>query len=224
MFAVIFLVHPKPGRKDDYLALAKQLKPILESVDGFIDNERFESLRTIGDVLSLSTWRDEKAVVRWRTHGEHHGVQEKGRFDIFEDYHLEVGEVTADSQPPTGGSVDEKRFDETVIATAKVCTITELMPAGKASLAGRAAALPKHLGLDTGMPGLLDHAVFEGITIPGKLVMLADWRDAGAARAGTPQSFAGVSASRHRHVRVVRAYGMHERREAPQFFAEVKQG
>ena len=46
MFAVIFEVQPKPERWNDYLDLAKQLKPKLEAIDGFIDNERFESKRT----------------------------------------------------------------------------------------------------------------------------------------------------------------------------------
>src|SRR6201991_3904355 len=105
MFAVIFEVQPKKERWDDYLNLAKQLKPKLEAIDGFIDNERFGSKRTEGRLLSLSTWRDEKAVIRWRTHGEHHGVQEKGRFEVFEDYHLRVGELTADSTPPPGLSL-----------------------------------------------------------------------------------------------------------------------
>ena len=94
MFAVIFEVQPKKERWDKYLELAKKLKPKLEAIEGFIDNERFESKKTEGRVLSLSTWQDEKAVVRWRTDGEHHGVQEKGRFEVFEDYHLRVGEVT----------------------------------------------------------------------------------------------------------------------------------
>jgi len=70
MFAVIFEVQPKKERWNDYLDLAKYLKPKLEAIDGFIDNERFESKRTKGRMLSLSTWRDEKAVVRWRTQGE----------------------------------------------------------------------------------------------------------------------------------------------------------
>ena len=69
MFAVIFEVQPKPERWDDYLDLASELKPKLEAIDGFIDNERFESKRTKGRLLSLSTWRDEKAVIRWRSHG-----------------------------------------------------------------------------------------------------------------------------------------------------------
>src|ERR1700736_3519334 len=105
MFSVIFEVQPKPDKFDEYLNLAKELKPILESIEGFIDNERFESKRTKGRVLSLSTWADEKAVIRWRTEREHHGVQEKGRFEIFEDYHLRVGEVTDDSDPPRGLAV-----------------------------------------------------------------------------------------------------------------------
>src|SRR5262245_56862883 len=113
MFAVIFEVQPKPERWNDYLDLAKFLKPRLEVIDGFIDNERFSSKRTEGRRLSLSTWRDEKAVVRWRTQGENHGGQKKGRSGIFEDYHPRVGEVTADTTPPVGMVVEQKRFDET---------------------------------------------------------------------------------------------------------------
>ena len=88
MFAVIFEVVPKPERKDEYLELGKLLRPEIEKIDGFMDNERFASQRSQGRVLSLSTWRDEKAVIRWRTLAVHHKVQEKGRFEVFQDYHL----------------------------------------------------------------------------------------------------------------------------------------
>src|ERR1700745_3659600 len=128
MFAVIFEVQPRKERWDDYLALAQQLKPKLEAIDGFIANERFRSLRVDGKVLSLSIWRDEKAVIRWRTHGEHHGVQQKGRFEVFEDYHLRVGEITADTNPPREHSVAQTRLDETEVGAAKVATITEITP------------------------------------------------------------------------------------------------
>src|SRR5437667_5815490 len=43
MFAVIFEVQPKPDRWDEYLELAKLLKPELERIAGFVDNERFKS-------------------------------------------------------------------------------------------------------------------------------------------------------------------------------------
>jgi hypothetical protein len=40
MFAVIFIVQPKKDHFDCYLSLAKSLKPDLERIDCFIDNER----------------------------------------------------------------------------------------------------------------------------------------------------------------------------------------
>jgi len=228
MFAVIFEVQPKQERWDDYLGFAKQLKPKLEATDGFIDNERFESKRTKGRLLSLSTWRDEKSVVRWRSHGEHHGAQEKGRFEIFQDYHLRVGEITADSQPPKGQSIAQTRFDETEIGEAKVVTITELTPGEPL---GAPDALPALLGLvgpDGGAAGgLVDHDVFESITNAGKLLLLASWRSVEAAQAWLPARLPDARSMhhrqvRHRQVRIIRDYGMFERREAPQFYPDIK--
>src|SRR3954447_17513689 len=128
MFAVIFEVQPKSDRWNQYLELAGQLRPELVRIDGFIDNERYKSRRTEGRLLSLSTWADEKAVIRWRTHAMHHGVQEKGRFEVFADYHLRVGEIVADTHVPEGATLREQRFDETRIATAKTVAISELAP------------------------------------------------------------------------------------------------
>jgi heme-degrading monooxygenase HmoA len=166
MFAVIFEVQPKAGKFNDYLDLAKFLKPKLEAIEGFIDNERFESKRTKGRVLSLSTWADEKAVIRWRTQGEHHGVQEKGRFEVFEDYHLRVGEISADTGPPKGIAVREQRFDATEIGEAKVVTITELEPREKGTLGAAADQLGAHLGLRAGTDGLIDKRYSIAFTIP----------------------------------------------------------
>jgi heme-degrading monooxygenase HmoA len=59
MFSVVFEVYPKREAFDRYLDLAKELRPILERIDGFIDNERFQSSRRPGWILSHSTWRDE---------------------------------------------------------------------------------------------------------------------------------------------------------------------
>jgi heme-degrading monooxygenase HmoA len=94
MFSVIFVifeVHPKQEKFDLYLDLAKGLKPILEDIDGFIENQRFESTRRRGWILSHSTWRDEKSVVRWRTVGKHHDTQQRGRDEVFQDYHFAGG-------------------------------------------------------------------------------------------------------------------------------------
>src|SRR5690242_12091718 len=98
MFVVIFEVKPRPERWDDYLGYAKQLKPELEKIDGFLENERFASKRHQGWLVSLSSWRDEKALIRWRTHALHHEVQMKGRSEVFLDYRLRVGEVVTDTR------------------------------------------------------------------------------------------------------------------------------
>ena len=198
MFAVIFEVQPKSDRWDQYLDLAKMLRPELERIKGFIDNERFRSQRTEGRLLSLSIWADEKAVVRWRTHAMHHGVQKKGRFEVFEDYHLRVGEVTADTNLPSGNRLEQHRFDETEVGSAKVISICE----------GEAVPEPPAAGVH-------DVELYESITTPGRLLRLVSWRNPAAGEAWKPMSV------RHRRVRVIRDYGMADRREAPQYYREV---
>src|ERR1700677_3653252 len=221
MFAVIFEIQPRKGRKDDYLALAKILKPEVEKIDGFIDNERFGSKRTEGRMLSLSTWRDEKAVIRWRTLGVHHEIQAKGRAEIFEDYHLRVGEITADTHIPEGQKLQEQRFDETGSGSSKAATISELAADNKKAAS---ADLPADLKAPAiGTLGVVDWEVYESIYNPGKLLLLTSWKDATAASAWSPRKTAGGEL-RHRQVRIIRDYGMHDRREAPQFYPPVEIG
>ncbi len=219
MFCVIFEVQPKDAQhRKAYLGHATELKAELEQIDGFVDNERFESRNHEGRVLSLSTWRDEKAVIRWRTLGHHHQIQEKGRFEIFADYYLRVGEITADSHVPDGGVLREQRFDETEIGNAKVATIVEVPPSadGKPVEDAVRANVPV-----TGIAGLTDVEVFDSIYNPGKVLILTGWRDE-TALAGAAHSSNGKSDIRRRTVRVVREYGMFERREAPQYYSPVE--
>ena len=48
VIAVIFEVHPNEGRRQEYLDLAAELRPMLNQVNGFISIERFESLAKCG--------------------------------------------------------------------------------------------------------------------------------------------------------------------------------
>jgi heme-degrading monooxygenase HmoA len=219
MFAVIFEVHPKPDQWDTYLGYAKMLRPELEQIDGFLDSERFSSLRRAGWVLSLSTWQDEKAVIRWRASARHHEIQQKGRADVFRDYHLRVGEITADSRLPGGQGRPEQRFDETQ-ASAKLIVLSE------AALAGLPAELDAvtvaaRLGApdQAACPGVFGWDVFESIYQPGKFILLTSWHDAEAAKAWQGQPLADEV--RHRRVRVIRDYGMFDRAEAPQYYPPV---
>ena len=96
MIAVIFEVTPAPGRKQEYLTLASQLRAQLEKLDGFISIERFASLADQGKMLSLSFWRDEEAVQKWRELEDHRIAQSRGRNGIFADYRLRVATVLRD--------------------------------------------------------------------------------------------------------------------------------
>jgi heme-degrading monooxygenase HmoA len=96
MIAVIIEMWPAAGRIDDSLGLAASLRRDLESVDGFISVERFQSLTEPGKLLSLSFWRDEAAVRAWRTNAAHRPAQRAGRAGIFADYRLRVASVVRD--------------------------------------------------------------------------------------------------------------------------------
>lgn len=218
MFAVIFEVNPKPEQWDAYLGYARLLRPELERIDGFIDNERFSSQRRPGWLLSLSIWRDEKAVVRWRASARHHEIQQKGRAEVFGDYHLRVGEIIADNQLPAGESLREHRFDETE-AQAKLVVLSEaaperLPPARDTTMIAAQLGAPEQ----GAHPGLVDCDVFESIYRPGKFVLLTSWRDAKSTE-GWPAPLGG--SIRHRRVRVIRDYGMFDRAEAPQYYPPV---
>ena len=96
MIAVIFEVVPAEGRRDEYLSIAASLRPLLAQIDGFVSIERFESLSQPGKILSLSIWRDEGAVQRWRNMEAHRAAQVAGRAGIFNDYRLRVASVMRD--------------------------------------------------------------------------------------------------------------------------------
>jgi len=96
MHVVIFEVEPEAGREQDYLDIAARLRPELEKIDGFISIERFRSLSQEGKILSLSFWRDEEAIARWRQQEEHQAAQRAGRDKIFRDYRIRVAAVMRD--------------------------------------------------------------------------------------------------------------------------------
>ena len=96
MIAVIFEVKPASHRRDEYLEIAAALRSELEKIEGFISIERFESLSEPGKLLSLSFFRDEQAVQKWRSLQAHREAQAAGRAGIFEDYRLRVGAIIRD--------------------------------------------------------------------------------------------------------------------------------
>ena len=198
MFAVIFEVKPRPEAWDNYLGHAAALRPELLAIEGFIDNQRYASLSRPGWLVSLSTWRNEKALIRWRTHALHHDIQGKGRSGVLADYHLRVGEIVTDTN--AAEPLPQQRFDMTETGSMKAMTLTQrpLDPA---------PAIPK---------ADADADTFDSITHPGNALHLRSWPDLASAANG----IAGVL-GRHFVVRIIRDYGMFARAEAPQYFPAI---
>jgi heme-degrading monooxygenase HmoA len=221
MFSVIFEVHPKPEQWDGYLGNAKMLRPELEQVDGFVDNVRYKSLTREGWILSLSGWRDEKSVVRWRTAQRHHMVQEKGRSDILLDYHLRVGQVTRDTQVPAGQKIEEQRLDETETGEGTTITLIDAKWPEASCETSDAPGVANYLGLRPQVAGMVTWDVLDAVLTPGDVILMLTWKskedaDAFATSAALPPG------GRLRQVRVVRDYGMFDRREAPQYYPAVE--
>jgi heme-degrading monooxygenase HmoA len=197
------------------------LRPELVQVDGFVDNIRYRSLTREGWILSLSGWRDEKAVVRWRTTMRHHMAQEKGRSEILLDYHLRVGQITQDTRISEGYTLQEQRLDETEVGDATTITLIDAKRPALWAEALNAADCSGYLGLNANACGMIGWDVFDAVLTPGDLILLTSWRT--QADAETFENAVNLpEGARLRRVRIVRDYGMFDRREAPQYYPPVQ--
>lgn len=134
MFAVAFEVFPSETGYQRYLDIAAALRPKLDRIDGFLSVERFLSLDHPGWILSLSLWRDEDALVQWRSDGEHHAAQAEGREAVFSDYRLRVIRLVDDASEASGalvglrehpGVLDTGKRFRSLVDPEKEITLTE---------------------------------------------------------------------------------------------------
>ena len=123
MFSVIFKVHAKSERRDAYLAVAGALRPHVQQIVGFNDNIRYRSLTRDGWILSLSSWANEKALIRWRTMLKHHEAQERGRTELLRDYHLRVGQKTRDTYLIVDRGICQDQLEETEVGFGTSVTL-----------------------------------------------------------------------------------------------------
>lgn len=96
MIAVIFEVWPQAEHRQGYLDWAAQLRAELETMEGFLSIERFQSLTDPGKLLSLQFWRDEECLAKWRNLDAHRTAQAAGRSTMFREYKLRIAEVVRD--------------------------------------------------------------------------------------------------------------------------------
>ena len=220
MFSVLFEVHPKSDRWDAYVGYAKVLRPELEKMEGFVDNIRYRSLTREGWILSLSGWRDEKAlVVRWRVQAIPPWRTGEGPRRGFSTITSRVGQVTKDTRLPAGYALHEQRLDETQAGEGTTVTLIDAKRPPEWVKEASPDDVAKWLGLAPDASGLVAWDVFDAVLTPGDVMLLLSWRDDAAAEAFEDAASLNDGA-RLRRVRVVRDYGMFDRREAPQFYPD----
>ena len=93
MVVVLFELQALPGQNQTYVDLVNKLTPMLKPMEGFISVECFQSTLNPEKVMSVTTWRDEEAVVQWRNVEAHLSAQRAGRDKIFKDYRVRVTQV-----------------------------------------------------------------------------------------------------------------------------------
>lgn len=187
MFAVAFEVLPSEAGYQSYLDLAAALRPKLDSMEGFLSIERFRSVTHPGWILSLSFWRDEAALVRWRTHGDHHAAQAEGRRSIFSDYRIRVLQMADDDGALASACDGVSRpalgfWEYPAIAGGERCTL------------------------------------YESLANADKRIALFDFTDADSALAWRAENH---PQARMQYGTVQRDYGMFNRAQAPQQFADL---
>lgn len=220
MFSVLFEIHPRSDQWDAYLGHAEMLRPELEQVEGFVGNIRYRSLNREGWILSLSSWENEKAVVRWRTRKRHHEVQELSRDEVLRDYHLRVGQIMQDTVLPEGFEIQEQRFDETDAGDGTTVVLIDAKRPAEWEGTTNSADCAEWLGLRP-QDDFVTWDLFEAVLTPRDILLMIMFRDRAIA-----DIFLGSvmlpDGARMRSIRIIRDYGMFDRREAPQYYPEVQ--
>jgi heme-degrading monooxygenase HmoA len=199
-------VNPKSDEFENYFDATQMLSPELKQVDGFVDNTGYASLTRPGWLLSLSNWRDETSLKRWRIETNYHKRMQAAGDRVFADYRVHIGEVVVDTRVPAGQAVLQQRLDETDAGIGEAITLLDASFAPDWVKQAGADAVLKSLGFDPGAFELVGREVFEAAMTPGDVIALVKWE--ALATAEDTERFErdltlpkGV---RLRHIRVVR--------------------
>jgi quinol monooxygenase YgiN len=176
MFSALFEFQPRKDEWDVYFALAKMRRAELEQVPGFVDNTHYSSLTRDGWILSLSSWRDEDALLNFHTRmpegdpGKH----------ILPDFRLRTGEVTSDSAASGGQKVSERQDDG--VSDGNYVTLIDAKQTLDWVSANNPQEIAISLGFDLNSYGdCISWDVCESLANPGEILLVVTWKDAQSA-------------------------------------------
>ena len=129
--------------------------------------------------------------------------------------------MTQDTRLPDGYTLREQRLDETETGAGSTVMLIDAKRPPESVEKISPADVAKGLGLPPNASGLVAWDVFDAVLTPGDIMLLMSWRDQDAAEA-FERTVSSPHDARLRRVRVVRDYGMFDRREAPQYYPDVE--
>ncbi|KAA3629381.1 MAG: antibiotic biosynthesis monooxygenase [Proteobacteria bacterium] len=89
-YAVIFTSTRVPDDGKAYDAAAQRMVELAAQQPGFLG---IESVRSGREGITVSYWRSEADIARWRDHAEHRIARERGRSEWYAEFRLRVVKV-----------------------------------------------------------------------------------------------------------------------------------
>lgn len=89
-YAVVF-TSLRSGQEDGYADTATRMLELAAEQEGFLGVESARGSDGLG--ITVSYWRDEAAIARWRNQCEHRSAQQRGRRDWYDAFQVRVCRV-----------------------------------------------------------------------------------------------------------------------------------
>jgi heme-degrading monooxygenase HmoA len=93
MVACIIEYGIKPGTEGKLENEFAVLMPEIQSIDGFVSMDNFESVTRPGVFIEVSYWRDDRALQTWIANGAHRKAMVVGQDEIFTWYKIQSAEI-----------------------------------------------------------------------------------------------------------------------------------
>lgn len=182
MFSVMIEAQPRKDQWDAYLARTDVLAPELQRTAGFVEAARYKSLTRDGWILSLSDWRDERAVLGWHLRMHDDGDEGQGWNHLLADYRLRFGEVTSDTKLPERQKIGDRALDQTDLEQGTYVTLIDVPYTPQWVGSDNPQELALYLGFDLYSFGdCISWDIFEALSTPGEIILAVTWKDAHSA-------------------------------------------
>lgn len=93
MIACIIEYSIRPGMEDRLGEAFAALVPEIQTIDGFISMDNYQSQTRPGVMLEISYWRDERALQTWIDNAAHRELMLLGRSEVFSWYKISSTEI-----------------------------------------------------------------------------------------------------------------------------------